>query len=82
MSLFNGLKRLNVIYVAMAYVVATWLINQVVETILPTFDYGDVAIRHFVIVLAFALSGRGTIAHGRGKGFDHIPVITTEGRRR
>jgi len=37
MSLFSELKRRNVIRVAMAYVVAAWLIIQVVETILPAF---------------------------------------------
>lgn len=52
MSLFNELKRRNVIRVAMAYVVASWLIIQVVETILPAFGYSDVAIRYIVIVLA------------------------------
>jgi TolB-like protein/Tfp pilus assembly protein PilF len=52
MSLFNELKRRNVIRVAMAYVVASWLIIQVVETILPAFGYSDVAIRYIVIILA------------------------------
>jgi len=55
MSLFSELKRRNVIRVAMAYVVAAWLIIQVVETILPAFGYGDIAIRYLVIVLAIAL---------------------------
>jgi adenylate cyclase len=54
MSLFNELKRRNVIRVAMTYVVASWLIIQVVETILPAFGYSDVAIRYIVIVLAIA----------------------------
>jgi TolB-like protein len=54
MSLFNELKRRNVIRVAMAYVVASWLIIQVVETILPAFGYGDVALRYIVIFLAVA----------------------------
>ena len=54
MSLYNELKRRNVIRVAMAYVVAAWLIIQVVETILPAFGYGDAAIRYIVIVLAIA----------------------------
>jgi len=34
--------------------VASWLIIQVVETILPAFGYSDVAIRYIVIVLAIA----------------------------
>jgi adenylate cyclase len=54
MSLFNELKRRNVIRVVMAYVVAAWLIIQVVETILPAYGYSDVAIRYVVIVLAIA----------------------------
>jgi TolB-like protein/Tfp pilus assembly protein PilF len=54
MSLFNELKRRNVIRVALAYVVSAWLIIQVVETILPAFGYGDAAIRYIVIVLAIA----------------------------
>jgi adenylate cyclase len=54
MSLFNELKRRNVIRVAMAYVVASWLIIQVVETILPAFGYSDAAIRYIVVVLAIA----------------------------
>jgi len=54
MSLFNELKRRNVIRVAMAYVVAAWLIIQVAETILPAFSYSDVAIRYIVIILAVA----------------------------
>mgnify|MGYP001585733422 CR=1 FL=1 len=54
MSLFNELKRRNVLRVAMASVVAAWLIIQVVETILPAFGYSDVAIRYIIIVLAIA----------------------------
>ena len=54
MSLFNELNHRNVIRVAMAYVVTAWLLIQVVETILPTLGYSDVAIRYCVIVLAIA----------------------------
>jgi adenylate cyclase len=50
MSLFNELKRRNVIRVALAYVVTAWLIIQMVETILPAFGYSDVAIRYVVIL--------------------------------
>ena len=52
MSLYNELKRRNVIRVTMAYVVAAWLIIQVVETILPAFGYGDAALRYVTILLA------------------------------
>ena len=54
MSLFNELKRRNVIRVAMAYVVASWLIIQVVETILPAYGLGDAAIRLVVTLLGVA----------------------------
>jgi TolB-like protein/Tfp pilus assembly protein PilF len=54
MSFFNELKRRNVIRVAMAYVVAAWLIIQVVETILPAYGLGDAAIRLVVTLLAVA----------------------------
>jgi len=54
MSLFNELKRRNVIRVTLAYVVTAWLIIQVAETILPAFGFSDVAIRYLVIVLAIA----------------------------
>ena len=54
MSLYNELKRRNVIRVAMAYVVASWLIIQVVETILPAYGLGDAAIRLVVTVLGVA----------------------------
>ena len=37
MSFFNELKRRNVIRVATAYIVAVWLIIQVVETLFPVF---------------------------------------------
>ncbi|NNK31633.1 MAG: tetratricopeptide repeat protein, partial [Xanthomonadales bacterium] len=52
MSLFAELKRRNVIRVATAYVVAAWLIIQVVETIFPAFGFGDTAVRLVVILLA------------------------------
>jgi TolB-like protein len=52
MSLFAELKRRNVIRVATAYVVAAWLLIQVVETIFPAFGFGDTAVRWVVIALA------------------------------
>ena len=54
MSLFDELKRRNVIRVAMAYVVAAWLIIQVVETILPAYGLSDAAIRLVISILAVA----------------------------
>ncbi len=55
MSLFDELKRRNVLRVAAAYVVVSWLIIQVVETIFPVFGFGDAGIRLVIIVLAIGL---------------------------
>ena len=52
MSFFDELKRRNVIRVAVGYVVAAWLVIQVVETIFPAFGFGDEAIRFVVIAFA------------------------------
>lgn len=49
---FEELKRRNVFRVGIAYVVAAWLVIQVVETVFPAFGFGDAAIRTAVIVLA------------------------------
>jgi len=54
MSLFNELKRRNVIRVAVGYIVTAWLVIQVVETIFPAFGFGDAAIRVVVIFFAAA----------------------------
>jgi adenylate cyclase len=54
MSLFEELKRRNVFRVGAAYLVFAWLLVQLVETILPSFGYGDAAVRNVVIVLAVA----------------------------
>ncbi|MGB5211407.1 MAG: hypothetical protein WBP60_12880 [Gammaproteobacteria bacterium] len=55
MSFFAELRRRNVLRVAAAYVVAGWLVIQVVETIFPAFGFGDQAIRAVVITLAIGL---------------------------
>lgn len=52
MTLFAELKRRNVFRVGAAYVVAAWLVVQVVETIFPAFGFGDAAVRVVVIVFA------------------------------
>lgn len=52
MGFFEELKRRSVFRVGIAYVVVSWLIIQVVETILPSFGFGDNAIRGVVILLA------------------------------
>lgn len=55
MSLFDELKRRNVFRVATAYLVASWLIIQVAETILPAYGFGGEAIRLVISLLAVAL---------------------------
>jgi TolB-like protein/Tfp pilus assembly protein PilF len=50
--LFSELKRRNVIRVVTAYVVVSWLLIQVAETIFPLFGFGDAPARLVVIVLA------------------------------
>ena len=55
MSLFLELKRRNVLRVAAAYVVVSWLVIQVAETIFPLFGYDDSPARIVVIVLAIGL---------------------------
>ena len=57
MSLFKDLKRRNVIRVAVAYVVAAWLIIQVVETVFPAFGFGDAVVRIAVVVERSAPTG-------------------------
>jgi len=52
MALIKELQRRNVIRVATAYVVISWLIIQVVETIFPAFGFSDKAVRVLVIVLS------------------------------
>jgi len=52
LSLINELKRRNVLRVGAAYVVASWLLIQVAETIFPLFGFDDTPARIMVIVLA------------------------------
>lgn len=51
MSLFTELKRRNVIRMAGLYLVGAWLIVQVAETILPTFDVPNWVLRAIMIVI-------------------------------
>jgi TolB-like protein/Tfp pilus assembly protein PilF len=55
LSIFNELKRRNVLRVGTAYVVAAWLLIQVAETIFPLFGFDDTPARIVVIVLAIGL---------------------------
>jgi len=64
MSLFNELKRRNVIRVAVDYIVTSWLVIQVVETIFPAFRFGDAEIRG--VVIFFAAAYRTAVGENRG----------------
>jgi len=55
MKLLSEIRRRNVFRVAAAYIVASWLIIQVVETIFPAFGFGPSAVRFTTIVLAIGL---------------------------
>jgi len=52
LSFLNELKRRNVLRVGAAYIVSSWLLIQVAETIFPLFGFGDTPARLAVIVLA------------------------------
>ena len=54
MSFLNELKRRNVLRVGAAYVVTTWLIVQVAETLFPIYGLSDSAVRMVVNVLAIS----------------------------
>ena len=52
MSLIDELKRRNVFRVGSAYVVTSWLVIQVVETLFPVYGLSDAAIQLVVACLA------------------------------
>ncbi|MBY6204560.1 hypothetical protein [Halomonas denitrificans] len=52
MSLMSELKRRNVIRVGLFYLVASWLVVQIAETVLPVFDVPDEFVRGIIVVLA------------------------------
>ena len=52
MSLYQELKRRNVLRVAIAYLAGSWLLVEVAETIFPLFGFDDTPARILVIVLA------------------------------
>ena len=51
MSLFSELKRRNVLRVALAYLAASWLLIQIVETLFPIFGLANALIRVVAILL-------------------------------
>ena len=54
-SIYSELKRRNVFRVALAYIVTSWLIIQVVETLFPVYGLTDGAIRLVITLLAIGL---------------------------
>ncbi|NCF72425.1 MAG: hypothetical protein GWP67_02875 [Gammaproteobacteria bacterium] len=55
MSVYAELKRRNVIRVGTAYVAFSWLVIQVLETLLPIFGLSEATARVIVIILAIGL---------------------------
>ena len=55
MSLYQELKRRNVLRVAIAYLAGSWLLIEVSETIFPLFGFDDTPARILVIVLAMSI---------------------------
>jgi len=51
MSLFNELKRRQVLRVGAAYIVAAWVVIQVVETLFPIYGLSDAAIRIVIAIV-------------------------------
>ena len=52
MSLISELKRRNVFRMAAGYLAVSWLLVQVIETLLPIFGFSENAVRYTVIALA------------------------------
>jgi len=55
LTIFAELKRRNVFRVAIAYVVVSWVIVQIVDVVLPVFDVPDWVPRLIFIILALGL---------------------------
>jgi len=55
MSLISELKKRNVLRVAAAYGVGSWLIVQVIDTVFPAFGLGESEVRLVIILLAICL---------------------------
>jgi TolB-like protein/predicted Zn-dependent protease len=50
-GIISELRRRNVVRTGAAYLAGSWLLLQVVETLVPVFGFGNTFIRFFVIVL-------------------------------
>jgi len=70
LSVFNELKRRNVFRVGAAYIVAAWLVIQVVGTIFPAFGFGDAAVRIVVILLARYFNSGEPLRRNASRYFD------------
>jgi len=55
MSFIGELRRRNVLRVGTAYLVASWLLIQVAETIFPLFGFNDTPARILVVLLAIGM---------------------------
>ena len=55
MTLFAELKRRNVIRVAIAYTIASWVLIQIIDVISPVFDVPEWAQKLVIIILAVGL---------------------------
>jgi TolB-like protein/Tfp pilus assembly protein PilF len=55
LSFFNELKRRNVLRIGIAYLIGSWFLIQVAETIFPLFGFDDSPARIIVIILAIGL---------------------------
>ena len=74
MSLFNELKRRNVIRVAVAYLAVAWLLTEVASTLFPIFGIPEWSVRF--IVLIFILGFLPTLI------FSWVYELTPEGLKR
>ena len=52
MSLYHELKRRNIIRVAVAYLIAFWLLIQMADTVFPVYGLGSGALNVLITVLA------------------------------
>ena len=51
MSLFEELKRRNVLRIGLAYLAASWLLIQVADTIFPAYDFPESALTSLITIL-------------------------------
>ena len=83
MGLVSELRRRNVLRVAAAYVVVTWLVVQVAETVFPIYGLSDASIRIVITVLAIGLpNGASTPIGIRFSSSSSEAAVPTGGRSR